>query len=303
MKTKKYNLFAIALLALSLSLFSCSSEDGDLGPNGAKGEQGEIGPAGSDGSFIYSGEGEPLDATGVKGDYYFDVTTGMLYGPKNTTDKWDATDNFSLKGANGTNGTDGSQILSGEGEPEAADGQNGDFYLNTTSFTLYGPKMDNTWSVGLMLKGADGNANVRTFKLTILKDDWQTFADSKRNRLWKHLNIPAFTKDIFDNGIVLVNYKNAHQNRLSPLPISYVTNLGNHFKHSFYVSSKSVDGTVYNSISIEQCTYLTNDDSETLYKGDEVYHIKLISGRIAEQLNLNKNKQLVFDKLLEDLEE
>ncbi|WP_461639871.1 hypothetical protein [Labilibaculum euxinus] len=339
MKTSKLYFFALAFTALSISMVSCSGDDGEaglLGPKGDEGEQGvagEVGPAGADGSIIYSGEGEPEAAVGTISDYYIDVVTGMLYGPKLNADNWIDVDGFSLKGTNGTNGSNGqdgangadgtagangqdgvngidgqdgangSKILSGEGDPEVEDGEKGDFYLNTTSFTLYGPKIDSGWSAGLMLKGADGNANVRTFRITLLKDDWQTFSDSRRNRLWRHLEIPAFTEDIFDNGIVLVNYKSSHENRLHQLPVSYVTNSGNHFKHSFYITSKTYDdGYIYNAISIEQCIYLTSDDTETLYKGDEVYHIKIITGKIAEQLSKNKDNQEEFNKLIKSLE-
>lgn len=57
-------------------------------------------------------------------------------------------------GADGTDGTDGRTILNGEVDP-TDEGEDGDFYLNTLTSTLFGPKAT-TWPAGVLLKGSDG---------------------------------------------------------------------------------------------------------------------------------------------------
>lgn len=61
------------------------------------------------------------------------------------------------KGEDGEDGADGATWISGEGAPEAADGKNGDFYLDTESFTVYNKSAD-TWTVVGSIKGQDGAA-------------------------------------------------------------------------------------------------------------------------------------------------
>ena len=68
-------------------------DTGDLGPigltgsAGAPGAVGPQGPAGVDGKSWYSGNGIPSVGIGSEGDFYLDLQTYMLYGPK-TTDGW-----------------------------------------------------------------------------------------------------------------------------------------------------------------------------------------------------------------------
>ena len=59
----------------------------------------------------------------------------------------------------GTDGTDGRTILSGEVDP-TTEGEDGDFYLNTATSTLFGPKAAGTWPAGVLLKGADGTDGI-----------------------------------------------------------------------------------------------------------------------------------------------
>ncbi len=59
-------------------------------------------------------------------------------------------------GATGANGTNGNTILSGTSAPSSGVGANGDFYINTATFTIYGPKASGSWPTGVVYKGADG---------------------------------------------------------------------------------------------------------------------------------------------------
>lgn len=64
-------------------------------------------------------------------------------------------------GKNGKNGTDGNTLLNGAGVPGAGLGSNGDFYLDTSSDTLYGPKAAGAWPTpGTSLKGGAGGSAV-----------------------------------------------------------------------------------------------------------------------------------------------
>ncbi|MGZ3891672.1 MAG: hypothetical protein ACXVI9_14295, partial [Mucilaginibacter sp.] len=60
-------------------------------------------------------------------------------------------------GANGTNGSDGKTVLNGTTDPSNLyTGTDGDFYINTSNFTFFGPKAGGIWPTGTSLAGADG---------------------------------------------------------------------------------------------------------------------------------------------------
>lgn len=142
------------------SSIDLNGNDGQDGADGADGQDGE------DGSQIYSGSGIPDASLGTTGDYYFDTANKDLYGPK-TDSGWGTPTNLSgddgQDGADGQNGEDGSQIYAGTGTPDASLGVEGDYYLDKSSYELYGPKTASGWGTPLNLKGADGNANVTRY--------------------------------------------------------------------------------------------------------------------------------------------
>jgi hypothetical protein len=47
-------------------------------------------------------------------------------------------------------------ILNGRGAPKANTGVDGDFFIDVTSFTIYGPKKNGKWPVGVSLRGPQG---------------------------------------------------------------------------------------------------------------------------------------------------
>lgn len=59
-------------------------------------------------------------------------------------------------GPAGVNGKDGSIIYSGNTVPANTQGIIGDFYLNTATGLLYGPKTSTGWGTGVSLKGTNG---------------------------------------------------------------------------------------------------------------------------------------------------
>ncbi len=58
-------------------------------------------------------------------------------------------------GADGTNGANGTNVLNGTGAPSGGTGVNGDFYIDTSVYDIYGPK-NVTWPVGVSLVGPQG---------------------------------------------------------------------------------------------------------------------------------------------------
>ncbi|WP_018630645.1 OmpA family protein [Niabella aurantiaca] len=103
---------------------------------------GATGPQGEPGSRIIHGSGMPDAATGREGDYYLDQVQALLYGPK-TNGNWG--DPVGLKGPAGNNGANGNTILNGPQAPVNSQGTVGDFYLNTTTLELYGPRTTAGW--------------------------------------------------------------------------------------------------------------------------------------------------------------
>lgn len=59
-------------------------------------------------------------------------------------------------GPAGAKGADGTKILTGTTAPGASTGANGDFYFDSASKTLYGPKAAGAWPAGTSLEGAAG---------------------------------------------------------------------------------------------------------------------------------------------------
>lgn len=123
---------------------------GPAGPTGADGPSG--------GRTVLSGAGNPVGGQGVDGDFYIQTTAWTIFGPK-AAGAWPA--GVTIIGANGTNGVNGLTILNGAGAPSNGLGSNGDFYINTTIYSIYGPKAAGTWPAGVTLvgpTGADGAA-------------------------------------------------------------------------------------------------------------------------------------------------
>ncbi|MFB5945143.1 hypothetical protein [Albibacterium profundi] len=60
------------------------------------------------------------------------------------------------QGADGVDGIDGRTILNGTANPTKDAGQLGDFYLNTNSYVLFGPKTASGWGSGKSILGAKG---------------------------------------------------------------------------------------------------------------------------------------------------
>ena len=96
-----------------------------------------------------SGEGVPADDLGRVGDFYFRTSNGYVYektGPSTWTYQHD------LTGPSGINGT---LWFFGTSAPAASLGNNGDFYLRTSTNQVY-VKANDAWSLQTDFSGADG---------------------------------------------------------------------------------------------------------------------------------------------------
>jgi hypothetical protein len=166
--------------------------DGADGADGSNGAPGANGSDGADGKTILNGTTDPT-TEGVDGDFYLNTATSTLFGPKATT--WpagvplvgpqgsqgdpgadgadgavgptgptgaagaDGSDGAQgpagNDGADGAAGADGKTVLNGAVDP-TTEGVDGDFFINTTSNTLFGPKAAGSWPSGVSLVGPAG---------------------------------------------------------------------------------------------------------------------------------------------------
>lgn len=158
---KKILLLISGVLLTSLMLLSCS-KTGPAGVAGKDGSNGINGINGKDGTTIYSGTGVPDASIGKVGDFYLDIESVMLYGPK-TSSGWDT--GVKLQGINGTDGINGTKIWSGDGSPLDKMGSIGDFYIDTTNVVIYGPKLSPTdWGNQISLR--NDSTSIKTYVIT-----------------------------------------------------------------------------------------------------------------------------------------
>jgi lysophospholipase L1-like esterase len=114
--------------------------------------------ASSGGNTILSGTTDPASGTGNNGDFYINTTSHAIFGPKASGAWPSGTSMVGPTGATGANGTNGNTVLSGTVDPASGTGNNGDYYINTTSHTIFGPKASGAWPGGVALVGPTGAA-------------------------------------------------------------------------------------------------------------------------------------------------
>jgi collagen type VII alpha len=162
-----------------------TGETGATGPQGPAGSTGPQGPAGVDGDdgrgivttsidgsghllITYSDNATPVDVGQVKGDKGDTGATGATgpqgpigeTGPAGPTGPKGDTGDVGPQGATGATGpagADGKTVLNGTTAPSNGLGNNGDFYINTSTNTLFGPKASGAWpGAGVSLVGPAG---------------------------------------------------------------------------------------------------------------------------------------------------
>jgi hypothetical protein len=125
---------------------------GPAGPTGSVGPQGLTGPQGLPGP---QGPQGPQGLTGPQGPEGLQGPQG-LPGPQGLTGPPGPQGIQGVPGVNGTDGLPGQPgktLLSGATDPASAAGTEGDFYLNTTTYLMFGPKTGAGWGAGASLVG------------------------------------------------------------------------------------------------------------------------------------------------------
>lgn len=125
---------------------------GATGPTGPQGVKGDTGPAGPANSLsigtVISGTTPSATITGTAPSQTLNLV--LAKGDKGDT---------GATGPAGTNGLDGKTVLNGTTDP-TTEGVDGDFYINTSTNEIFGPKISGAWGSGTSLvgpAGADGS--------------------------------------------------------------------------------------------------------------------------------------------------
>lgn len=74
-------------------------------------------------------------------------------------------------GSDGAAGADGRTVLSGAGAPGSGIGADGDFYIDTTAWDIYGPKSSGAWGSATSLVGPSGSGSGDMLKSTYDADN------------------------------------------------------------------------------------------------------------------------------------
>jgi hypothetical protein len=140
-----------------------TSNQGPPGPKGNDGDPGQDGVDGTDGvSIEFLGAFATAPVSPTLNQAYRDTVLKATYVWDGTV--WQLMNIDGADGSNGSNGADGqdgqdgndgSTILSGSVDP-TTEGNDGDFYINTTTWQIFGPKFSGAWGSGIDIIGADG---------------------------------------------------------------------------------------------------------------------------------------------------
>ena len=113
----------------------------------------------ADGTLLY-GTGLPANSTGKNADSYINTLTGIFY--RKSAGSWSQVFSMAtgpqgpqgIPGTHGVNGTNGNTVLFGTTNPSnILTGNNGDFYINTITYQIFGPKTTGIWGSGTALIG------------------------------------------------------------------------------------------------------------------------------------------------------
>ncbi|MBT1509393.1 hypothetical protein KIP88_02665 [Bradyrhizobium sp. SRL28] len=143
---------------------------GAQGPQGVPGLQGPQGIPGVNGNTVLYGAGAPSNALGVNGNFYINTTITYIYGPK-ASGTWPAGQAMigpqgpqgieGPQGVQGNQGVAGNTVLYGASDPTSGVGVDGNFYINTTTHFMFGPKVSGGWPAGTSLIGPQGAQGIQ----------------------------------------------------------------------------------------------------------------------------------------------
>lgn len=133
---------------------------GDTGATGAKGDKGDKGDTGATGATGSAGSAATVSVgtttTGSAGSSATVSNSGTSSAA--VLDFTIPRGDTGATGSVGPAGADGKTLLSGSGAPSSGTGNNGDFYIDTSTSTIYGPKTSGSWGSGTSLIGPSVSA-------------------------------------------------------------------------------------------------------------------------------------------------
>src|SRR5690606_20127169 len=193
---------------------------------------------------------------------------------------------ISLRGASGADGADGSQILSGDIVPDGMLGLEGDFYLNKSTFDLYGPKSSGAWGVPINLKGT---TDVRY-------TGWFNFNDVTTRTdffFFQNLVYGFLSDDFIDNGGSVLVYTGwvstaglgstpIRPNEIYQLP-KFDSNGIHNWETTFRFETGSSSGSVHLIIDVGNTTAATRNEflENIYYVNNRFFRIIFIPGGTA----------------------
>jgi hypothetical protein len=143
------------------------NEQGPPGPPGPPGSMGLEGPQGFPGNTVLYGAVDPVASDGVDGNFYINTTTHFMFGPK-ANHAWPAGTSLigpqgpqGIQGVQGVQGIPGNTVLYGAGAPASGVGVDGNFYINTSTNFIYGPKTADAWPAGTSMVGPQGPQGIQ----------------------------------------------------------------------------------------------------------------------------------------------
>lgn len=93
-----------------------------------------------------------LDANGEADIFLAHAQYKVVLMDADDVEQW-SRDNVNGNLSTGEDGLDGKTLRYGSGAPGPGDGNDGDFYLRTSNWTIYGPKASGAWPAGQSLTG------------------------------------------------------------------------------------------------------------------------------------------------------
>lgn len=292
----------VIFLIIFFFLSGCRKE----GIQGPQGEIGDAGIIGKDGSRFLGGVTNPTAALGSKGDFYLNLTSGDLFGPK-TEIGWG--NPYNMKGAKGEQGNPGSAILSGNSVPNLGIGELGDYYIDTKNVVLYGPKLASGWGDPVSL---DKNENIGVSVYFIKADfskgfgNYVSSVDSSFRGSSKSYSIPNSRNKVIElfwfsqsknssEPIVSQPWVPLYSDRTKNSPVNFGWNLSL-FNVIFFASiTEGVDVRFY----IQGKGYTTipdfNQPSENLYFIIKVSDTKIEQPLSATNSPLNRYRRINLD--------
>jgi hypothetical protein len=127
---------------------------GETGPTGPQGPRGAQGLAGANGSTGAQGPQGPQGVQGVQGE----VGPEGPEGPAGPQGVQGVAGPAGATGPQGPAGLDGKTVRSGPTNPNSSTGVDGDFYINTATNVIFGPKAGGSWPSGVSIVGPQGPA-------------------------------------------------------------------------------------------------------------------------------------------------